>query len=91
MNNVNRDTSEKKSPKIIRFTEVHKRTGLSRTTVWNLEQSGNFPERIILSARAVGWYEHEVNTWIDELKKNMLKAERADNGALIENQLWGTE
>lgn len=88
MNNVTQDTSNKKSPKLIRFTEVHEKTGLSRSTIWNLEQSGNFPERIILSTRAVGWYEHEIDAWVDDLKENMLNAERAENGALKENQLW---
>tara|TARA_R110002049_G_scaffold309186_1_gene518212 strand:+ start:27150 stop:27290 length:141 start_codon:yes stop_codon:yes gene_type:complete len=38
-------------------------TGLSRTTIWRLEQTGDFPKRVQLSPNAVGWRESEINHW----------------------------
>ena len=49
---------------ILRRREVTARTGLSRTTLWRLERSGRFPQRIRLSRNAVGWYAQEVTRWL---------------------------
>jgi prophage regulatory protein len=49
---------------IIRRPEVRKRTGLSDTQRWRLEQLGKFPNRIQISPMAVGWYEDEVDRWV---------------------------
>jgi prophage regulatory protein len=38
-------------------------TGLSRTTIWRLESSGEFPKRVRLSAGAVGYRMLEVLEW----------------------------
>jgi len=48
---------------ILRFPQVKGMTGLSRTTIWRLEQSGDFPKRVQLSPNAVGWREPEINNW----------------------------
>ena len=53
------------SRSIIRKPEVVRRTGLSYSTIWRLEQTGDFPARIRLTeAGAVGWVETEVDRWI---------------------------
>jgi predicted DNA-binding transcriptional regulator AlpA len=38
---------------LIRFDEVHKRTGLKRWTVWDLERRGLFPRRVLLHSHAL--------------------------------------
>jgi predicted DNA-binding transcriptional regulator AlpA len=38
--------------RLIRWAEVHKRTGLSRTAVWRLERDGKFPRRVRLMGEA---------------------------------------
>lgn len=48
---------------ILRFPQVKDMTGLSRTTIWRLEQTGDFPKRVQLSPNAVGWRESEINHW----------------------------
>ena len=48
---------------ILRFPQVKDMTGLSRTTIWRLEQTGDFPKRVQLSPNAVGWRESEINNW----------------------------
>ena len=48
----------------LRFSEVRRRVGLSRSTIWRLEQSGLFVKRRRLSANAVGWPEDEIEAWL---------------------------
>ena len=50
--------------KILKQKEVVQLTGLSRVTIWRLEQRGEFPEKIVLSPNRVGWLENEVSDWI---------------------------
>jgi len=50
--------------KIIRTSQLVEMTGLSRTTLWRLEQSGDLPSRIQLSAKAVGYSLEEIEVWL---------------------------
>lgn len=52
--------------RILRKAEVLFFTGLSHTTLWRLEQEGQFPRRVLLSKGAVGWRASEVEAWIAE-------------------------
>lgn len=50
---------------ILRTNDVISMTGLSRTTIWRMERSGQFPKRVQLGAKCVGWIEGEVIDWIE--------------------------
>jgi predicted DNA-binding transcriptional regulator AlpA len=50
--------------KILKVKEVALLTGLSRTTLWRLEQRGEFPKKIVLTLRRRGWLESEMLNWI---------------------------
>jgi prophage regulatory protein len=50
--------------KLLRFTAVRERTGLSRSTVWRLERVGAFPKHIKVSANIVAWLEEDIIEWI---------------------------
>jgi prophage regulatory protein len=50
--------------RMIRFSGVRDRTGLSRSTVWRLERKGAFPKHHRISPNTVGWLEHEIEEWI---------------------------
>ena len=54
--------------RLIRGSEVVKKVGLSRITVWRMEREGQFPERRRLGLGAVGWLEHEIDEWIKSRK-----------------------
>src|SRR2546425_9787955 len=56
------------SDRVLRIAEVMKATRLGRTTIWELEQRGEFPRRRKLTARgrAVGWLASDVARWIAE-------------------------
>ena len=50
--------------RLLRFSAVRERTGLSRSTIWRLEQCGACPKHRRISANAVAWVEGEVMSWI---------------------------
>ena len=49
---------------IFRLTHVKLKTGLSRSTIYALMKSSNFPQSVKLSERAVGWLESDINDWV---------------------------
>ena len=51
---------------IHRLTEVKRRTGLSRSSIYDLMKRGRFPAKINLGERSVGWLSSEVDSWIKE-------------------------
>ena len=50
--------------KILRKPEVAELTGYSERSIDRLEKVGQFPKRLRLGARAVGWLETDVVEWI---------------------------
>ncbi len=50
--------------KIIRLNEVVKRTGLSRSSVYNLIAAGKFVPKIQITERTIGFEESAVDAWI---------------------------
>ena len=51
-------------PVILRRTQVQARTGLARSTIYQLISLGEFPSPIHLTGRSVGWLAQEVDDWI---------------------------
>ena len=51
-------------PSILRLRTVLERTGLSRSTIYALMRTGEFPRQIALGPRSVGWLESDVEAWI---------------------------
>ncbi len=58
------DLGEARSRNILRLTEVKKKTGLSRATIYAQQTQRVFPPRVNLGPRAVGWIESEVDAVI---------------------------
>lgn len=52
--------------KMLRLKQVMEKTGLGRTSIYELGKTGKFPEKVKLGARAVSWVEDEVNKWLEE-------------------------
>ena len=50
--------------KALKLKDVVHLTGLSKVTIWRLEQRGEFPRKLALSPNRVGWLENEVQDWI---------------------------
>ena len=51
--------------RIPREREVKHLTGLSRVTRWRLEKRGEFPKKVKLTERCVGWPEAEIMEWLN--------------------------
>ncbi|HSB95153.1 MAG TPA: AlpA family transcriptional regulator [Spongiibacteraceae bacterium] len=51
---------------ILRRPEVERRTGLSRSTIYEKMKAGTFPTAIPLTSLSVGWSEFEIDAWIAE-------------------------
>ena len=49
---------------VLRRPQVESRTGLSRSSLYALIASGQFPAPIRLTANPVGWLEHDFERWI---------------------------
>ncbi|MGZ8240048.1 MAG: helix-turn-helix transcriptional regulator [Methylobacter sp.] len=54
------------SHKILRLPSVKALTGLSRSTIYLRISKNEFPAPISLGARAVGWLENDVDSWLSE-------------------------
>ena len=52
--------------RILRLKQVQDRTGLCRSSIYQLQAEKRFPRSVKISARAVGWYESEVQRWVEE-------------------------
>jgi len=52
--------------KLLRRPEIELRTGLARSTIYDMMKDGRFPKPIKLGGRAVAWLEVEINDWIED-------------------------
>jgi len=53
---------------IHRRGQVEARTGLSRSTIYEMMARGEFPRPIRLGKRAVGWSEAAISDWLNSRK-----------------------
>ena len=51
--------------RVMRRPEVERVTGISRSTLYEMIKSGEFPKPMRLGRRAVGWPETVVSEWLD--------------------------
>jgi len=51
--------------RLIRLPEVKRRTGLSRSTIYDLMDRGVFPLSVQIGLRMVAWVETEIDAWIE--------------------------
>jgi len=60
---------------ILRRRQVEKRVGLTRSPIYARIKAGTFPKPISLGGgRAVGWLEHEIESWLNALVEKSRKA-----------------
>lgn len=56
--------NEARTDHILRLPDVQRVTGLSRSSIYAMQASKQFPHSIQLSPRAVGWLESEIVAWL---------------------------
>jgi len=60
---------------ILRRRQVEKRVGLTRSPIYARIKAGTFPKPISLGGgRAVGWLEHEIESWLNAHVEKSRKA-----------------
>ena len=60
--------------RILSVGEVTKLLGVSDTTLWRIVKAGDFPVKLKISQRRVGWLKSEVLDWLDERKTATIQA-----------------
>lgn len=55
--------------RVIRRPELRKIVPLADTTIYEMEQRGEFPKRFFLTPRCVVWNLAEVEIWLDERRR----------------------
>ena len=51
--------------KILRLRAVQDWTALSRSTIYAMMKNGTFPQSVSLGQRSVGWFEADIQSWIN--------------------------
>ena len=57
------------SKRTIRRHQLRELVPLADTTIYDMEQRGDFPQRFYLTARCVVWDLAEVEAWVEERKQ----------------------
>lgn len=55
-----------KSRRVLRLPAIESKSGLKRDSIYRLAREGKFPRPIKLSERASGWFEDEIDAWLEK-------------------------
>ncbi|CDQ11529.1 conserved protein of unknown function [Acidithiobacillus ferrivorans] len=55
--------------RILRPKEAARVLGVSRTTFWRIAKAVDFPKKICIGARAVGWSRDDLLAWMEARKR----------------------
>ena len=53
-------------PHFLRISEVIRRVGVGRPTIYRWMNKGNFPKQITIGANSVVWLESDVTKWMKQ-------------------------
>ena len=53
-------------PHFLRISEVIRRVGVSRPTIYRWMREGTFPKQISIGANSVVWLESDITKWMDQ-------------------------
>lgn len=51
--------------RVVRLKELVFRSGLGRSSIYDMVSTGDFPAPVQIGARAIGWIESEFETWLN--------------------------
>jgi prophage regulatory protein len=54
--------------KILRPKQVAAYLSVSLATLWRINQRDDFPKKIRLSEKTVGWLEEDISAWLEKRK-----------------------
>src|SRR6478672_3086200 len=56
-------TPDDREDRLLSWRSVRDIAGISRTTAWRMQQTGDFPNPVPISANRVGWWESDLTAW----------------------------
>jgi prophage regulatory protein len=60
--------TETPGKRVLSQQAVLEKVPVSRTTLWRMERTGDFPKRMKISPNRIGWLETDVDAWLEERK-----------------------
>jgi prophage regulatory protein len=66
----------------IRRPELHQLVPLADSTIYEMEQRGEFPRRFFITERCVVWKLAEVEAWLEE-RRSASNADQANRGPSV--------
>lgn len=64
--------------RVIRFCELKKKVGASRSTIFRWERDGRFPKHFKLGENSIGWIQADIEEWL--LTRAGITTEKKDGG-----------
>lgn len=55
-----------KNRKVLRPAKVAEKLGIARATLYLWKKREGFPQQVVVGPRAVGWYEDELESWLEQ-------------------------
>lgn len=71
-----------KPRRTLRRNQVLMKTGLSRTTQYQLERLSDFPKHFLLTPRCAVWFEDDVDAWLEARQKAQIQVAMAPDHTL---------
>jgi prophage regulatory protein len=56
-------------PKLLRRHQLEANLGISRSTIYQMMASGEFPKPLRIGRRAVGWRVEDIEKWLEEMQE----------------------
>lgn len=66
-------------PRTIKKPELRQIVPLADSTIWEMEQRGEFPKRFLLTPRCVVWNLAEVEAWLEQRRRCPVSPAKAPN------------
>lgn len=56
-------------PKLLRYEDMKRIFGISRSSLYRWEKEGDFPKRVQMGANSIAWKQEDVMEWINKRMK----------------------
>ena len=60
--------------RMLKLSQVVERTGLGKTSIYDLQKGGRFPRSVHVTSHSVRWIEAEVQTWLEHQAQARISA-----------------
>jgi len=72
------ETQLKAPRNILTQKQAEEKVGMNRITIWRKEKDGQFPLRVKLTDKKIGWFEDELDEWLESRPRGIGATDRED-------------